>query len=195
MCMRRVLILGGARSGKSAHAERLGGAWAAARAADRVYIATAEALDGEMRDRIARHRADRGDAWRTVEAPRELAAAIGREAAPDRVVLIDCLTLWLSNEMLADEAAWSGAAADPRRRAEMALDGRVGALIDAFTAAPGLVVAVSNEVGYALAPTTALGRAFRDAQGRLNQRVAAAADHVALVAAGLPLALKGEAPQ
>lgn len=195
----RVLILGGARSGKSAYAERLANQWAVRRQAERVYIATAEALDEEMATRIARHRAERGAGWRTVEAPRELPAALADEATPGRVVLVDCLTLWLSNEMLADDApaagaAARGAAARGAATAEDRLGRRFDAFIEAFSAAPGLVIAVSNEVGFGLAPTTPLGRAFRDAQGRLNQRVAAAADYAALVAAGLPLALKGEAP-
>lgn len=188
--MTAVLILGGARSGKSAYAERLAGAWAARRGAEQVFVATAQALDAEMADRIARHRAERGARWRTVEAPRELTAALRREAAPNRVVLVDCLTLWLSNEMLAQEERGT-----PPMEAEAALEARYAGLIEALSAAEGLIVAVSNEVGYGLAPTNALGRAFRDAQGRLNQRVAAVADHAALVAAGLPLTLKGEAPE
>jgi adenosylcobinamide kinase / adenosylcobinamide-phosphate guanylyltransferase len=165
------LVLGGARSGKSAHAERL----ALRMGLAPVYIATAQAFDDEMRERIARHRADRaGGGWRTVEEPIDLPDAIRSAASADAVVLVDCLTLWLSNLMLAghDVAA------------------RRTALLEALAATAGPLVLVSNEVGLGLVPETPLGRAFRDAQGRLNQAVAAAADRVVFVAAGLPLMLK-----
>lgn len=166
------LVLGGARSGKSRHAESLvrahPGPW--------TYLATAEALDGEMRDRIARHQEDRGEGWRTVEAPLDLPGALA--AAPTGPVLVDCLTLWLSNLMLADQAVGV----------------ETGRLLDALAARPGPVVLVSNEVGWGIVPDNALARAFRDAAGRLNQAVAAAAGRVVLVAAGLPLTLKGGPP-
>lgn len=162
------LILGGARSGKSRHAQGL----AEAAGQRRLYIATGEARDAEMADRIARHRAERGAGWETAEAPLEVAAAIG--AAGADVVLLDCLTLWLSNVML------------DGRGVEAETDG----LLAALAAAPCPVVMVSNEVGMGLVPETPLGRAFRDAQGRLNQRVAAAVPLVTFVAAGLPLRLK-----
>jgi adenosylcobinamide kinase / adenosylcobinamide-phosphate guanylyltransferase len=162
------LVLGGARSGKSRYAEqlitRLPAPW--------TYIATAEAWDDEMRERIAEHRARRVEGWHTVDAPRDLAAALVRAKGP---VLVDCLTLWLSNTMLAEGDV-------PAASAE---------LVAVFAAAPGPVVAVSNEVGLGIVPDTPLGRRFRDAQGRLNQNVAAIADHVVLLAAGLPLVLKG----
>ncbi len=165
------LVLGGARSGKSAHAERL----VLGLGPTPVYIATAEAHDQEMAERIARHRADRaGRGWLTVEEPLDLPAAILREAREGRAVLVDCLTLWLSNLMLAGH---------PVAEAQARL---VGALAEAE--AP--VVLVSNEVGLGLVPETPLGRAFRDAQGRLNQAVAACAGHVHFVAAGLHLTLK-----
>ena len=160
------LILGGARSGKSARALAL------ATAAPRTFLATAEALDAEMADRIARHKAERGAGWRLVEAPLDLAPAVAGHRAGSLVV--DCLTLWLSNLMHAGR--------DPA--AETA------ALVEALRDA-GRVILVSNEVGLSIAPENALARAFRDEQGRLNQRVAAAADHVEFVAAGLPLLLKG----
>lgn len=162
------LILGGARSGKSRHAQGL----AEAAGQRRLYIATGEARDAEMADRIARHRAERGAGWETAEAPLEVAAAIG--AAGADVVLLDCLTLWLANVML------------DGRGVEAETDG----LLAALAAAPCPVVMVSNEVGMGLVPETPLGRAFRDAQGRLNQRVAAAVPLVTFVAAGLPLRLK-----
>lgn len=165
------LVLGGARSGKSAHAERL-----CERAAARLYLATAEAGDDEMAERIRRHRARRGPAWTTVEEPVELAAALGRYAAPDRPVLVDCLTLWLSNVM----AAGRDVGAERER------------LVGALAATAGPVVLVSNEVGLGLVPETPLGRAFRDEAGRLNQAVAAVAGRVVFVAAGIPLTLKEE---
>lgn len=164
--MRVSLILGGARSGKSARALAL------ATGAPRTFVATAEALDDEMAERIARHRAERGPGWRTVEAPLDLAPAVAghREGS----LVVDCLTLWLSNLMHAGR--------DPAAEAT--------ALIDALANA-GRTILVSNEVGLSIAPENALARRFRDEHGRLNQRLAAAADHVELVAAGLPLVLKG----
>jgi len=168
------LVLGGARSGKSRHAERL---VEAARTAASTYIATAEAGDAEMAARIADHRARRGRLWHTVEAPLDLAAAVAAHAAPDRPVLVDCLTLWLSNLLLAGRVA--------EHEAEI--------LCGALRRAGGPVVLVANEVGLGLVPETPLGRRFRDEAGRLNQRVAALADRVVFVAAGLPLMLKGAA--
>jgi len=172
------LVLGGARSGKSRCAEAL----VEAGAKIGTYIATAEAGDAEMAARIADHRArrhdvGRGDFWRSVEAPLDLAPAILDHADPARPILVDCLTLWLSNLMLAG------------RVAEHETEGLLGALRDAA----GPVVLVANEVGLGLVPETPLGRQFRDAAGRLNQGVAAVADRVVFVAAGLPLALKGAA--
>ena len=165
------LVLGGARSGKSRHAEAL----VAARGLARTYIATAEAWDEEMRDRIAHHREDRGAGWRTVEAPLELGAAIAAEAGEGRVVLVDCLTLWLTNTMLAERDVGAEQAA----------------LLDALEGAGGPVVCVSNETGLGIVPDNALARAFRDAQGRLNQSIAALAARVDFIAAGLPIRLKG----
>lgn len=169
---RRALLLGGARSGKSRLAEALVRDVAARRGAAARYIATAEALDDEMRARIATHRDRRGPGWTTAEVPLDLPRAL-RDAG-DRPVLVDCLTLWLSNLMLAGRDP--GAATD--------------AVLAALARHPGPVALVSNEVGLGLVPETPLGRAFRDAQGVLNQRVAAAADCVVFVAAGLPLVLK-----
>jgi adenosylcobinamide kinase / adenosylcobinamide-phosphate guanylyltransferase len=166
--------LGGARSGKS----RLAQARAEATPGELVYLATAEALDAEMTDRIARHRAERGPRWRTVEAPRDLPDAIRRECAPGRVVLVDCLTLWLSNVMLSGQDV-----AGASRELLAAMAGRGG----------GTLLLVSNEVGMGIVPETALGRRFRDEAGRLNQAVAAAADEVLLVAAGLAIPMKSSA--
>jgi len=163
------LVLGGARSGKSRYAESLVTAcpppW--------TYVATAEALDDEMRARIAEHRAHRGAGWRTVEAPRDLAEVLERTAAGG-AVLVDCLTLWLSNLMLADADIEAESA-----RLEAVLAGIAGPL-----------VLVSNEVGLGIVPDNALARRFRDAQGRLNQRIASRADRVVLMVAGLPLVVK-----
>lgn len=166
------LVLGGARSGKSSFAEAT--LLAAAKGQAPVYIATGQAFDDEMRTRVAEHRAQRdGQGWQTVEEPVELAAALGcvPETAP---VLIDCLTLWVSNLMLAE--ADIGAASDALR-AQLARRS-------------GPTVVVSNEVGLGIVPGTALGRQFRDVAGRLNQQIAAQADRVVFVAAGLPLELK-----
>lgn len=164
---RLTLVLGGARSGKSRYAEELvlraDPPW--------TYVATAEALDDEMRERIAHHRDRRGADWHTLDAPLDLLGAIGRLPG---AALIDCLTLWLSNVMFAGR--------DVEAESER--------LLAALASAPGPLVVVSNEVGLGIVPETPLGRAFRDAQGRLNQRVAAAADRVVFMAAGLPLSLK-----
>ena len=170
-----LLVLGGARSGKSRYAETVVEASGLAR----LYIATAEPLDAEMRERIATHRRRR-QGWTTIEAPRDIEAALTAHAAPGRAILVDCLTLWLSN-LLLDGAA--------------GLEQRCVALRETLARLSGLVVAVSNEVGLGLVPDTALGRRFRDLQGRLNQDIAAAADRVVFVAAGLPLPLKGQLPR
>jgi adenosylcobinamide kinase/adenosylcobinamide-phosphate guanylyltransferase len=163
------LILGGARSGKSRYAERL-----VENAASRgTYCATAEAGDAEMAARIAAHRARRGPFWRTVEAPLALASTIAA-AGPEGPVLVDCLTLWLSNLLMAGKQS----------------DAEAGVLCRALHDAVGPVVLVSNEVGMGLVPETPLGRHFRDAAGRLNQEIAALADRVVFIAAGLPLVLK-----
>ena len=165
------LVLGGARSGKSRYAETL----IKSAAASGTYCATAEPGDAEMRARIAAHRARRGALWWTVEEPLAVAAVIAAEASAERPLLIDCLTLWLSNLLLADRAP----------------EEETAALVAALRLAASPVVLVANEVGLGLVPETALGRAFRDAAGRLNQEVAAVADRVVFVAAGLPLVLKG----
>jgi adenosylcobinamide kinase/adenosylcobinamide-phosphate guanylyltransferase len=167
------LALGGAASGKSAFAERL----VEAASSSRLYIATAEIRDAEMGAKVARHRARRGAGWRTLEAPRDLAAALAA-ADPGEAVLIDCATLWLTNLMLAD--------AD--------LGTEEDRLLAALAACPAPVAVVSNELGLGLVPETPLGRRFREAQGALNQRLAAQAGRVVFVAAGLPLVLKGALP-
>ena len=171
--MTLTLVLGGARSGKSRYAQTQ--AEQAAEAAGRtpLFIATAEAFDDEMRDRIARHQAERGDAWRQIEAPLELAEAVRALSAKD-VAVIDCLTLWLSNQMLN----------------ERDLNASIEDLTKALSACPATLWVVSNEVGWSLVPDNPLGRRFRDEAGRLNQRVAAVADTAYLIVAGMRLSLK-----
>src|ERR1700761_354303 len=169
------LVLGGARSGKSAFAEKLVRDSGLAR----VYLATATAGDDEMKARVAQHRAQRGEGWSTVEEPLALVDALMREETRGRAVLVDCLTLWLSNLMLAER--------DPEIEARR--------LTRFLGVAKYPIVFVSNEVGLGLVPETALGRRFRDAQGRLNQLVAASVPNVVFIAAGLPLWLKNSSPK
>jgi adenosylcobinamide kinase / adenosylcobinamide-phosphate guanylyltransferase len=165
------LVLGGARSGKSRYAEQMIESAASAG----TYCATAEARDAEMSARIAAHRARRGPFWRTVEEPLALAAVIAAETQRQRPLLVDCLTLWLANVMAAKRS----------------VDEEAASLDAALRLASGPMVLVANEVGLGLVPETPLGRRFRDAAGRLNQQVAALADRVVFVAAGIPLVLKG----
>jgi adenosylcobinamide kinase/adenosylcobinamide-phosphate guanylyltransferase len=172
---RFVLITGGARSGKSRHAEaRLR---ELAPDGPRHYFATLEPLDEEMRLRIERHRAHRGEGWCTVEVPLDLPGALRRELATGGAALVDCVTLWLSNRMLA------GASDD-----ELGAD--VDQIVAAVRAHAATVVMVTNEVGAGIVPDNALARRFRDVAGLANQRLAAAADEVVLVTCGLPLRLR-----
>ncbi len=164
------LVLGGARSGKSAFAEAL-----AEQTPNPIYIATARAGDAEMAARIRRHRARRDRRWTTVEEPVELAAALRDAARPGRAVLVDCLTLWLSNLM--------GASHD--------VDERTAGLVQSLGALAGPVILVSNEVGFGIVPENRLAREFRDHAGRLHQAVAARAQRVHLVVAGIPMTVKG----
>ena len=167
---RLTLVLGGARSGKSRHAEAL----VTATPAPWMYVATAEPFDDEMKARIAEHRARRGGQWQTVEAPLELAGAI-EEAPAGAAVLVDCLTLWLNNLMFNNRD----------------IDAETARLEAVLAARQGPVVLVSNEVGSGIVPNNAEARRFRDLQGRLNQRIAARANHVVLLVAGLPMVVKG----
>lgn len=174
--MTSTLVLGGARSGKSAFAQK---AAETAAAQDKngagrpVMIATGQAFDDEMAQRIARHQTDRGESWTTVEAPLALAEAITALPA-DAIAVVDCLTLWLSNLMLA----------------ERDVEAAAGELVEAVAACPARLWLVSNEVGLGIVPETPLGRRFRDEAGRLHQRLAQVADTVYFVAAGLPLRMK-----
>ncbi|WP_114240449.1 bifunctional adenosylcobinamide kinase/adenosylcobinamide-phosphate guanylyltransferase [Dyella sp. C9] len=169
----RTLILGGARSGKSALAERL----AAGSGHEVVYIATAQALDEEMAARIARHRADRPAHWHCMEEPLALAAALRAQVRPGRCVVVDCLTLWLTNLF---------ATRDPARLAQ-----ERDALLELVPSLTGQVLLVSNEIGLGVVPMGELTRRFVDEAGRLHQALASQCDRVLFVAAGLPLALKG----
>lgn len=169
----KTLILGGARSGKSALAERLAGD----SGREVVYIATSQAHDDEMHERIAHHRARRPLHWQSEEEPLALADALRRHAREDRCLLIDCLTLWLSNLLI-----------DPQpSRFERERD----ALFDALPSLPGELLLVSNEVGLGIVPMGALSRRFVDEAGRLHQTIATQCERVLFVTAGLPIALKG----
>lgn len=172
------LVLGGAASGKSAFSESLiesgiGTLWD-----DALYLATATAGDDEMASKIERHRKRRGPAWTTVEEPLDLSGALTRHASSSRPILVDCLTLWLSNLVFADRA----------------LETETEQLISVFAKLTGPVVFVSNEVGGGIVPENALARRFREEAGRLNQAVAAAANRVHFIAAGLPITLKDNTP-
>jgi len=165
------LVLGGARSGKSRYAETL-----AESAGAGLYLATAQPRDGEMEERVRLHQERRGDIWTTLEEPLNLAQTIAEQASPNHMVLVDCLTLWLANLM----------------EAEKDIDQETDKLCETLGNAKGPVVLVSNEVGMGIVPENPLARAFRDHQGRINQTVAATADKVVFVAAGLPLTMKDE---
>lgn len=170
MAAKITLILGGARSGKSRHAEDL----VERSGLNKLYLATGEALDAEMSERIAHHRDRRGVGWTTIEEPLAVAARLLQISSPDAVVLVDCLTLWLSNLMHAGRI----------------IGDEIDRLERALAELSGPVVFVTNEVGLGIVPEHPLARSFRDHQGRLNQRIAAAADHVDFIAAGLPIVLK-----
>ena len=168
---RLTFVLGGARSGKSRFAQEL-----AERREHRVYLATAQARDDEMTARIEIHKSDRGPEWQTVEEPLDISAVLRQTVDGHVSVLVDCLTIWLSNVMLQG----------------MDIDGEIDRLMDTLAGLAGPVILVSNEVGQGIVPASEMGREFRDHQGRLNQRMAALADEVWWVVAGLPQKLKGD---
>ncbi|HEY8606255.1 MAG TPA: bifunctional adenosylcobinamide kinase/adenosylcobinamide-phosphate guanylyltransferase [Noviherbaspirillum sp.] len=182
--MTRVLILGGARSGKSAYAERIAGMSGKAV----VYIATAAAGDSEMAARVAEHRRRRDACWTTVEEPLALGKAIERHCRPGTVVLVDCLTVWLSNLLFSDGTEYPDVG---RVEPPPAFGLQRERLLRAVAQAQGELVLVSNEVGLGIVPLGAASRWFVDEAGRLNQALAAVCDQVVFVAAGLPMALKG----
>lgn len=183
MGKRLTLILGGARSGKSTYAQQLA-ARRAVRGEAVVYVATAEAGDDEMAERIAAHRAERPAHWQTLEAPRAVGAAIQSGAGQAGVILIDCLTLLANNVLALLPDAVTAA------EAEAALAAEVEDLLRAYAASHAEWIIVSNEVGLGLVPPYPLGRVYRDALGRANQRLAAVADEVLFMVAGLPLVVK-----
>jgi adenosylcobinamide kinase/adenosylcobinamide-phosphate guanylyltransferase len=166
------LVLGGARSGKTAYGLKL----ASNSGLEKCMVATAEAFDPEMKQRIALHRAERDETWRVWEEPIDLTAVLDEIARPDRIVVVDCLTIWLSNLLLK----------------EMDHASEVARLAAWVREKPFPLVLISNELGMGLVPETSLGRAFRDSHGRMNQTLAAACDQVTFVAAGLPLVLKSK---
>lgn len=166
------LILGGARSGKSRLAEQR----ADASGLDVIYIATAQAGDAEMEARIAHHRASRPAHWMLIEEPLQLSAVLQLYAAPDRCLLVDCLTLWLTNLLLNEEAG---------------LRAEVDAVCRCISDLPGELIMVSNEVGWGIVPMGELSRRFQDEAGRLHQQLAGRCDRVTLTVAGLPLEIKG----
>jgi adenosylcobinamide kinase/adenosylcobinamide-phosphate guanylyltransferase len=168
------LILGGARSGKSRLAEKL----ASQSGLDVTYIATSQALDGEMSARIAQHRATRPAHWALVEEPLELARVLRDNAGPQRCLLVDCLTLWLTNLLMLDEPARLAAERD--------------GLLDTLAQLPGRIILVSNETGLGVVPLGELTRRYVDEAGWLHQAVAARAERVVFTVAGLPMLLKGE---
>ena len=165
-----LLVLGGARSGKSRYARRL----AETSGRSLVFVATATAADAEMEQRIARHKAERAAPWRLIEEKLALTETLQRETAPDRIVLVDCVTFWLANLLFEGRD----------------IDGETERLAAAVQGLAGPAIFVANEVGSGIVPQTAMGRSFRDAQGWLNQKLAESCRHVVLVAAGLPLVLK-----
>jgi adenosylcobinamide kinase/adenosylcobinamide-phosphate guanylyltransferase len=163
-------VIGGARSGKT----RYGLTLAEQSKRQKWMIVTAQETDDEMKERIALHRAERDETWNVIEEPRKLVGVLGDTAHPDRVVVVDCLTLWLSNLFLVEADFWL----------------EIKKLADLLRLNSGQVVLISNELGLGLAPDNPLGRAFRDAHGRMNQVIASSCDAVTFVAAGLPLSLK-----
>lgn len=172
----KTLILGGARSGKSAHAEKL----AVQSGKPVTYIATAQVYDDEFARRIAHHRQRRPAEWQLLEEPFHLAAALRRHAAPGHCLLVDCLTLWLAQWICPDCQPPATSTWENERQA----------LIDALATLPGEIILVSNEVGMGIVPLGEINRRFQDEQGRVNQAVAAACDRALFMAAGLPLTLK-----
>lgn len=186
--MTRAFIIGGARSGKSSYAENLAGLFAKEGEKKVIYIATAQSSDSEMAQRIDHHRQQRDKSWVTVEAPLALAAAITQYSKPDTVVLVDCLTVWLSNLLFSETRGFPEVGIiTPPACFQLERD----ALLQALATVQGDVILVSNEVGQGIVPQGAVSRWFVDEAGRLNQAVAALCDRAVLIVAGLPLPLKG----
>ena len=176
-----IFVLGGARSGKSAFAEQLARNPSAGSGGRVLYVATAEALDEEMRHRIDAHRRQRPASWDTLEEPLSLPSALASKLPGYETCLLDCLTLWISNQLLAREG-------DPN--AEHEILAAAGELLEVYEQSPASWIVVSNEVGLSVVPASPLGRTFRDVQGRVNQMFAARADRAYLMVAGLAMDLK-----
>lgn len=172
----KMLVLGGVRSGKSRYAQGLAGA----QGHPVTLIATAAAQDEEMAARIAAHRRHRDARWRVIEEPVRLASALRAAVSPDRLVIVDCLTLWLSNLLCGDDGG--------------AIEREIDGLLQTLAALDGECILISNEVGFGIIPVSALARRFGDEAGALHQRLATLCDRVVLMVAGLPLALKGGQP-
>ena len=177
-------MLGGARSGKSAFAEQQ----ATQSGLSVLYIATAHAGDGEMAQRIAHHRARRPESWTSLEVPLHLAQALQQHATADSCIIVDCLTLWLTNLFFAGRAATQAEAGEAIDCSLLTTE--TNALLAVLPQLPGRIIFVSNEVGWGIVPEKPIARAFADEQGRLNQRIAAVCDRVSLVVAGIPVELK-----
>ena len=184
---RIILVTGGARSGKSSFAEQL----TAGIGRDIGYIATARALDDEMADRIAKHRLQRPSSWQTFEAPTRPSAVIASEAHRFAAMLLDCLTVLVTNRILMHDIDWDQPTVDQLNAVEADVLAEIEAIVAAAACSSADLVAVTNEVGYGIVPIAPMARFFRDCAGRVNQRMAAAAAEVYLVVAGLPLQFKG----
>jgi adenosylcobinamide kinase/adenosylcobinamide-phosphate guanylyltransferase len=187
-CMGRIiLVTGGARSGKSSYAEQL----AATTGENIAYIATAKALDAEMDDRIAKHRLQRPASWRTFESPASPSTVIAAEGGHYEGILLDCLTVMITNRLLAHAMDWEQPAIEQLHRVEADVMAEINAIIDAAASSRTPLIAVTNEVGYGIVPLSPMARFFRDCAGRANQRMAGAAEQVFLVVSGIPMQIKG----
>lgn len=186
---RVILITGGARSGKSSFAEQL----VADMGQEIAYIATARAFDAEMEDRIAKHRVQRPAAWLTFESPTQPSQVVATQGNRFDVLLLDCLTVMITNRMLAQDINWDAPSVAQMNAIEADILFEISALLEATAANRAHLVAVTNEVGYGIVPISPLSRFFRDCAGRVNQRMAAAAAEVYLVVSGIPVRIKGAA--
>lgn len=185
---RIILVTGGARSGKSSYAEQL----AANTGGSIAYIATARAFDAEMEDRIAQHRRQRPGSWHTFETPTRPSAILAGEGAQYGTVLLDCLTVMITNRMLTHTVDWEHPSVAQLHTVEADVMAEIEALIDATGSSGTRLIAVTNEVGFGIVPLSPLARFFRDCAGRVNQRMAVAAEEVFLVVSGIPVRIKGQ---
>lgn len=186
---RVILVTGGARSGKSSFAEQV----VAGLGPEIAYIATARPFDAEMEDRIAKHRLQRPATWQTFESPTDPSRIVAAQANRCDALLLDCLTVMITNRMLAQEIDWEAPTVMQMNAIEADILSEINALLEAATAGRADLVAVTNEVGYGIVPISPLSRFFRDCAGRVNQRMAAAAAEVYLVVSGIPVRIKGAA--